>query len=153
MSLQVFTAYNRAMTDHGLVPYQSYSKHRSSCEKFVAWCLEYDVDPIRWLLARHEAIQWLRKVPLKSLHSDRFLDKFREWGDSQQAAKMGQDRLAKSAVMHAGPSREMREVARARMKSGDCYLTARFGDRLTFYEETSPTCKICFFKVQCERSV
>lgn len=153
MSLKVFSTYNRAMTEHGLVPYQKYSTHRSTCERFVAWCEKRHIDPVRWLLARHEAIQWRYKVPLKSLHSDRFLEKFREWGDAKQAVSIGQARLAKSMIMQYELSSAMREAARSRMSAQECFDTATIGDRLTFHDASSPTCQRCPWRGHCERPI
>lgn len=62
---------------------------RSSVEEgtaFLRFCVAQGFDPERFILARHEAIGWRARVPLRELPNvgDNFLDHFRTWGDAAQ---------------------------------------------------------------------
>lgn len=51
----------------------------------LRFCADHAIDPERWIVARHEAVQWRARLALKDLHrvSDNFLDHFKTWGDAR----------------------------------------------------------------------
>ena len=100
---QVIVAYNRA-TARALKPgqrplTQSAKKTRRDAAAFLAWCSSESVDPVRLIMARHEAIRWRVRVPLASMKqaSPAFLAKFRDWGESVQGEAQSQARIARQA--------------------------------------------------------
>lgn len=52
---------------------------------FLRFCAENAIDPERWIVARHEALGWARRLGLKDLGhvGPNFLDHFRTWGDTR----------------------------------------------------------------------
>lgn len=51
---------------------------------FLRFCAEHAIDPERFIVARHEAVQWRTRIALKELHriGDNFLSHFKTWGDA-----------------------------------------------------------------------
>ncbi len=52
---------------------------------FLRFCGEHAIDPERFIVARHEALEWRARLALKDLHrvGDNFLDHFKTWGDAR----------------------------------------------------------------------
>jgi hypothetical protein len=98
----LFDAYNELIMLNGLDPLPEYF-YRSTRPHFAnldRWCTEREIDPRAWILAKHEAIGWRFRLGPKKLAtaSDRFLSRFREFGDMRQAETLGQIEMAGTAV-------------------------------------------------------
>jgi hypothetical protein len=118
---------------------------------FLDWCGEHDVDPIRWTIARHEAVGWEHPIPVSRLKSAKFLPKFRAWGDDHQAAETSQDTTASSIVQGARPQSRWRAARLREMYRGDrqsCWYTAT-GEGLTWRDPESPECGNCPYAAEC----
>lgn len=102
----VLRAYNEVMVEGGLPTVKMRRTPRKGEKQalydqltaFWVWCVARDVDPKRWIRARHEAIGFKRRLPVWKLRSEKFLIKFRHFGDEKQAAAEEQLRAAARAV-------------------------------------------------------
>jgi hypothetical protein len=86
--------YNRVVTGNGLAQKPLSRSMRAELSEFAAWCVKWQVDPERYILARHDAVGYRHRIAIGSLASAKFLARFKGFGDDRQAAAMEQDRLA-----------------------------------------------------------
>lgn len=98
----LFDAYNELMLLNGLEPYPEgwYRNMRASFTALIAWCAERDIDPQRWVMAKHRAIGWRFRLSPKKLvkASDKFIAEFRAWREMHQADEEGQIAMLGSAI-------------------------------------------------------
>jgi hypothetical protein len=100
--IDLLAVYNRVMTANGLsgkpmskTPNKKTGRSmRDGVASFGEWCVRNNVDPGRFIRARHEAIRFRYRISFEQLASDKFLTKFRQFGDDRQSAVQEQDRLS-----------------------------------------------------------
>ena len=138
--------YIHVLEAHGLTRPRSLGRRvYEQAVRFLRWCTENQVDPERYIRARHDAIKWKHRIPLDRLASPKFLIKFREWGDDKQAEEVSQDRLAAKAV-RGERSRYLAEAVRRTMPPKLCRH-----DPWTWYDPESPTCTQCVERCDVRR--
>lgn len=145
--VDVLACYRRVLTTHGLQPPRRVTpKAVRDATAFLRWCTARQVDPERYLRARHEALGWSRRIPLDRLGSEKFLLTFRQWGDQHQAHQVGQDRLTASMVESIS-HRVLSERMRRALPPDLC-----LSDPWTDYDPASGTCTGCPVRGVCAGS-
>lgn len=142
----LISIYNRVIEPRGLKRYPHISKAMGhAIREFLTWCEVRSVDPERWIRARHEAQGFRRRIRFGQLRSEKFLPKFREWGDQHQAGQAMQHRLSKQAI-DGGYSRYgyLAETIKRSTVPEVC-----IHDAMTIYSSESKTCGSCRLRVQC----
>jgi len=97
----VFGAYNQVLENHGLTPFPdgAFGRVRSHFMRIAKFCHEHKIDPERWIRARHEAVGWRMRLPLKQLASasPAFMAKFMDFGADLQAEAIHQESMVSVA--------------------------------------------------------
>ena len=82
---ELLTLYNR-LTQRlcgrpGTFPLSHSANMLKAAGAFLTWAKRNEVDARYWIIARHDAIRWCRRIPLKDLHQvgDEFRDKYDGW--------------------------------------------------------------------------
>lgn len=120
----------------------------SAFKAFAAFCDRHGVDPLLWIRAKHEAVDWQFRISAKQLCSTKFIPKFREWGEDKQARAVGQERLCSSVVENRGDG-ELDlgvEALRASLLSDPLVC---LGYKITKYDARSRWCPACPVEARC----
>ena len=69
---------------------------RGEAATFLEWAKSEKVDPLLFMMARHDGAK--KRVPIKFLHdvNASFLEKYREWGEWRQSMRRLEDRMKAS---------------------------------------------------------
>lgn len=146
---ELISIYNRVIEARGLKRHFTVSAAMTKgARDFAAWCEINSVDPERWIRARHEAIGYRSRIRFDQLASDKFLPKFREWGDSHQAHEIFQDRIAGTVVdvRAFDPTGFLAETIKRGTSPEVCIY-----DDMTAYSPKSKVCSSCRLRVPCAR--
>lgn len=90
--------YRSELQAHGLTPGRWTTSRKFG--PFLRWCEAKSVDPRRFIISRHDAVNWQRAIPPHQLASDKFLAKFREFGDNRAAEEVLQNRYKQTGDPH-----------------------------------------------------
>ena len=114
-------------------------------QRYLAWCEDNAVDPRRWCLAKHDALKWQARIPIKHLtrSTPKFMEAFREWGDDRRAAADLQHRLQVKTIDETqrptGMTHFGEAVKRAlQLETGICAI-----HRFTSHHTDSMWCQSC----------
>jgi len=129
-------------------------------EKFLSWCGEKRVDPLDFILVRHDAIRWCRRLPIRelSLVKDDFIERF-EWRIRQVAADR-RDRVD-SARVEEDTDRILGmtilgETSKASLSSTPevCMGTSLEASPITGgWHPESAWCNVCRLEDKCRKSL
>lgn len=146
----LFDAINEQLMLNGLRTYPVLNKgFRSTVKAYIDWCAERDVDPVQLMMARHGALKWKRRIGIKQLMqtSDKFLQRFRDWGSGIQQAETDQQALWGTAEADTG-GLHLAEVLKRTWASD---LEVCMAAPETAYSPTSRWCAACHLAVPCRR--
>tara|TARA_R110002020_G_scaffold27266_11_gene87966 strand:+ start:1044 stop:1484 length:441 start_codon:yes stop_codon:yes gene_type:complete len=68
--------------------------------EFLQWAARHEINPRHWIIARHDAIKWCRRIPLKDLTlppDSNFRQSYQEWIGNKLAA-LDQEVLDRKSV-------------------------------------------------------
>lgn len=136
---EVIAIYNDVITRKGLERvFRTGGTVFEDAQRFLDWCRRRDVDPERYIRARHEAVHWKHRIPFRTLGSEKFLAKFRAWGDQHQHGEQFQDYLHDD--LHTTRSNEIlaEAIRRTTVTPIACYA-----DPVTWYDSRSSVCPTC----------
>ena len=71
---------------------------RGDLRLFGLFCKRYDVDPVLWIRARHEAIGWNRQIPADQLATVKFLGKYRDFVGDLTARRAADEEVAEGIL-------------------------------------------------------
>lgn len=100
---EVITLYNRLTQRlcgrRGTYPLQHSRNMLSVATDFMTWADRHKINARHWIIARHDAIKWCRRIPMKDLKlgsSSQFRSQYEEWIAGKLAAMDQEvaDRLA-----------------------------------------------------------
>ena len=89
----VITLYNRLTArlcgKRGTYPIPHSRNMLEAAHRFSAWCSEREISPKHFILARHDAIKWSRRIPIRDLIkvTERFLAHYDGWMAGQQGQR------------------------------------------------------------------
>jgi hypothetical protein len=71
---------------------------REEARQYLEWTKEQGVDPVLFMMARHDAHGEKRRIPMKVLHKvgSNFIEKYREWGEWKQSMSRLDNRMKAS---------------------------------------------------------
>jgi hypothetical protein len=103
------------------IPWPLTPKVRGDVVRFLAWCVEHQVDPERWMRARMDSVGHRFRVAPDKLISPKFLVAFKRWGDGHQAERQGQAAMVADTVddtpRSGGELVELAEAVKMRLRA------------------------------------
>lgn len=90
---EAITLYNRLTQRlcgrRGTFPLRHSRSMLIVADEFLQWADRHEINPRHWIIARHDAIKWCRRIPMKDLTlppDSEFRRKYQEWIGGKLAA-------------------------------------------------------------------
>ena len=161
---QLITVYNRVTQRlcglRGTFPLKHSKTMLEAADAYLSWCREQAVDPTHFILLRHDAIRWCRRIPIRELTqvNGDFIDRF-EWKLNRYAA-MEQDKRDSKRVKADTDRRKSLTVLGETMKATlaptpeACLGTSLESMPLTGgWHPASVWCQACRRSEQCRQAL
>jgi len=155
---ELITEYNRLTQRlcgrRGTFPLRHSPKMLGVAEKFIGWAKRNEVDSRHWIIARHDAIKWRRRIPLKDLHrvGDGFLESYQSWMAGRLSALDQEVSDRKSVVADTSRVSKLTVLGES---AKEAFANDRFtclGSALTLtggWHPASAWCQSCSLTEQC----